>query len=82
MGFGGEYRINLYRHDETLSFVMVFYARTDADAEDQAERMLAHGLVRAEIWRDDVRIATIDARTGPLRVAPDQWTPHLWRIDF
>ena len=82
MGFGGEYHINLYRHDETLSVVMVFYARADADAEDQAERMLVHGLVRAEIWRDDIRIAAIDARTGPPTVAPDQWTPHLWRIDF
>ena len=81
MGFGGEYRINLYRGDETLSLVMVLHARADMDAKVEAERMLKDGLVRAEIWRDDVRIGSVDLRTSPPGVAPDQVPPHLWRIE-
>jgi len=80
MGFGGEYRINLYRDDESLSLVMVVHARADMDAKSEAERMLKDGLVRAEIWRDDVRVGVIDLRTE-LR-APEQWVPQQWRIEF
>jgi len=80
MGFGGEYRINLYRDDESLSIVMVVHARADMDAKSEAERMLKDGLVRAEIWRDDVRVGVIDLRTE-LR-APEQWVPQQWRIEF
>ena len=82
MGFGGEYRIHLYRDDETLSVVMVVHARADMDAKDEAERMLRDGLVRAEIWRDDVKIGVLDRRTGPPSAAPDKFLPHLWRIEF
>lgn len=80
MGFGGEYRINLYRDDESLSLVMVVHARADMDAKGEAERMLKDGLVRAEIWRDDVKVGAIDLRAD-LR-APEQWVPHQWRIEF
>ena len=82
MGFGGEYRIDLYRDDETLSVVMVVHARADMDAKNEAERMLRGRLVRAEIWRDDVRIGVLDHRTAPLSAAPDEFVPHLWRIEF
>ena len=80
MGFGGQYRINLYREDESLSIVMVVHARADMDAKGEAERMLKDGLVRAEIWRDDVRVGAIDLRTA-LRT-PNQWVPQQWRIEF
>ena len=82
MGFGGEYRIYLFRDDNSLSFVMVLHARADMDAKDEAERMLQDGLVRAEIWRDDVKIGAVDLRTGPPSAAPDQWVPDHWRIAF
>lgn len=82
MGYSGEYRIQFYRDDESLSFVMVLHARADMDAKGEAEKMLKDGLVRAEIFRDEVRVGSVDLRTGPPKVAPDQFLPHLWRIDF
>ena len=82
MGFGGEYRIDLYRDDDTLSVVMVVHARADIDAKVDAERMLKDGLVRAEIWRDDVRIGVLDHRTARPSAAPNEFLPHLWRIEF
>jgi hypothetical protein len=82
VGYGGEYRIYLYREDESLSFVMALYARADMDAKDQAEKMLKDGLVRAEIWRDEIKVATLDHRTIPPSAASDQWVPELWRISF
>ena len=82
MGMAGNYRIHLYRDDETLSLVMVFHARADRDAKDEAEKMLQDGLVRAEIWRDDVKIGTLDYRTALPSVVSDQWVPDQWRIAF
>jgi len=78
MGFGGEYRIHLYRDDGSLSFVMAVHARADMDAKDEAERMLQNGLVRAEIWRDEVRVGSIDHRNG--QPVADQSAPDSWRI--
>ena len=78
MGFGGEYRIHLYRDDGSLSFVMAVHARADMDAKDEAERMLQNGIVRDEIWRDEVRIASIDHRSG--QPAADQSAPDSGRI--
>jgi len=69
----GEYRIDLYRGDASLSLVMLLHARADMDAKEEAERMLKNGLVRAEIWRDDVKIGTIDHRVGLRDVVPEQW---------
>ena len=40
MGYSGEYRIQFYRDDESLSFVMVLHARADMDAKGEAEKML------------------------------------------
>ena len=77
MGFGGEYRILLYRDDGSLSFVMAVNARAEMDAKDEAERMLKNGLVCAEIWRDEVRICSIDHRTGHPVV--EQSAPNSWQ---
>jgi hypothetical protein len=65
MGFGGEYHIHLYRDDETISLVMVLHAGADMDAKSEAKRMLKDGLVRADIWRNDVKVAAVDLQTGP-----------------
>lgn len=65
MGFGGEYRIHLYRDNESLSCVMILHALADVDAKSEAKRMLKNGLVRAEIWRDEDKIGAIDLRTAP-----------------
>ena len=78
MGFGGEYRIHLYRDDESLSLVMILHARSELDAKSEAGRMLKDGLVRAEIWRDEVRIGAVDLRTAPLS-ATDHSMPNQGR---
>jgi len=80
--YGREYRIYLYRDDESLSVVMVLRAWADKDAKVEAERMLKDGLVLAEIWRDEIKVVTLDNRTVPPSAASDQWVPELWRISF
>ncbi len=83
MGFSGEYRIYLYRSDESLSCTMVLHARADMDAKGEAERLLKNGLVRAEIWRDEVRVGAIDLRNGrPGGSDADMWVPEQWRVSF
>jgi len=64
MGLGGEYRINLYRDDGSLSLVVLLNAHADADAKGEAESMLKNGLVLADIWREEVRVGTVRYRAG------------------